>query len=218
MGKNEFIALFTKPSIFCMLASSEKQSPPPSVLCIVYTPCMEGGVTGISGKHHDTRFLSRRDTNSLPYPSLGFVFSGIVHFIHCHDCGPGSSVGYFSHTAWRWGCSCEVQRKLVLWWNMYGASSRYFSLDIYSIFGFLSMLSMPQVIKRIGKASVDYMQVLHHFLRTWGAWRLSKSRCLGTGHLVGTKGPFLLLFSLGTEQKLMLSWKSQFNTLLEITV
>ena len=94
-------------------------------------------------------------------------------------------------------------------------SSRYFSLDIYSIFGFLSM---PQVIKRIGKASVDYMQVLHHFLRTWGAWRLSMSRCLGTGHLVGTKGPFLLLFSLGTEQKLMLSCKSQFNTLLEIAV
>lgn len=41
--------------------------------------------------------------------------------------------------------------------------SCYFSLTIYSIFGFLGI---PQVVKSIGKASVDYMEVLHHFIRT----------------------------------------------------
>lgn len=41
--------------------------------------------------------------------------------------------------------------------------SCYFSLTIYSIFDFLSI---PQVVKSIGKASVDYMGVLHCFIRT----------------------------------------------------
>lgn len=83
-----------------MLASSEKQSPPPfSFVHRIYSMHGGRGDWNLREASCDTRFLSRRDTNSLPYPSLGFVFSGIVHFIHCHDCGPGSSVGYFSHTA-----------------------------------------------------------------------------------------------------------------------
>lgn len=48
----------------------------------------------------------------------------------------GSSVGYFGHSAWWWGCTCQVQRKLVLRWNTYRAFVLRFSLVIYSIFAY----------------------------------------------------------------------------------
>lgn len=93
----------------------------------------------------------------------------------------GSSVGYFGHSAWWWGCSCQVQRKLVLWWNTYRAFILLFSLVTDQC---ICIPCIPRLVRSRGKASVDYMQVSHLLLMPHGVWRLGRSRGPGIGPLV----------------------------------